>query len=77
METIQPVFNSVQLHILNMFNYCHSDESIQELQSVLADYYAAKVQEEADRLWDEGTLSGEAIETMLSEHLRTPYNTEK
>ena len=77
METTQPVFNSVQLHILNMFNYCHSDESIQELQSVLADYYAAKVQEEADRLWDEGTLNEEAIETILSEHLRTPYNTGK
>ena len=74
MDTTKPVFNSVQLHILNMFNYCHSDESIQELKSVLADYYAAKVQEEAERLWEEGTLNDEAIEKVLSEHLRTPYN---
>ena len=29
--------------------------------------------EEADRLWDQGTLNGEAIERILDEHWRTPY----
>lgn len=46
---------------------------MQELKDVLADFYAKRVQEEADRLWDEGTLNGEAIEKMLEEHWRTPY----
>ena len=43
-----------------------------ELKEVLADFYAKQVQEEADRLWNEGTLNGEAIERILDEHWRTP-----
>jgi len=58
-----------------MFNYCHSEKTLEELKSCLADFYARQVQEEADRLWDEGTLNGKAIEQILSEHLRTPYRT--
>ncbi len=75
MNSNQPVFNSIQLHILNMFNYCHSEESMKELEAVLADFYAKRVQEEADKMWDEGTLNDKAIEDILTEHLRTPYRT--
>ena len=46
---------------------------MKELKDVLADFYAKQVQEEADRLWDEGTLNNEAIERILTEHWRTPY----
>ena len=64
--------NPVQLHLLEMFNYCRSEQMVSELKDVLADFYAKKVQKEADRLWDEGTLNGEAIEQILQEHWRTP-----
>ena len=50
-----------------------SDQAILELKSVLADFYARRVQEEADRLWDEGVLDAEAIERIGKEHWRTPY----
>ena len=65
--------NPVQLHLLEMFNYCRSEQTISEMKDVLADFYAKKVQKEADRLWDEGTLNNEAIEQILQEHWRTPY----
>jgi len=71
------VFNPIQLHLLEMFNYCKSEESISELKNVLADFYAKQVQEEADRLWKEGSLNGEAIDKILNEHWRTPYNDSK
>ena len=32
-----------------------------------------KVQTEADHMWDDGTLDGQAIERILNEHWRTPY----
>ena len=32
-----------------------------------------KVQEEADKLWNEGVLGADAIEKLSSAHLRTPY----
>ena len=72
METVRSVFNPVQLHILEMFNYCRSDESMEELKNVLSDFYAQKVQKEADRLWDSGELSGDAIERILDEHWTMP-----
>jgi hypothetical protein len=73
MDTVKPTFNSVQLHILEMFNYCNSERAISDLKEVLADFYAKQVQAEADRLWDEGVLNGDAIEKILDEHWRTPY----
>lgn len=65
--------NAMQLHILEMLSYCQTEQAVAELKSVLADYYAKKVQEEADRLWDEGVLNAEAIERIGQEHWRTPY----
>lgn len=73
MEEVRTVFTPGQLHILEMLKYCKTDESVQELRKVLADYYAQKVQEEADKLWDEGVLNAEVIEKLSSAHLRTPY----
>ena len=70
-------FNPVQLHLLEMFNFCKSEQSVTELKKILADYYANQVQQEADRLWDEGKLDGEAIERILEEHWRTPYTEAK
>ena len=72
MQTIKSIFNPAQLHLLEMFNYCKTEKSMQELMDVLADYYAKKMQEEADRLWDSGELNEEAIERMLNEHWTLP-----
>lgn len=69
--------NPIQLHLLEMFNYCNSEQMMEELQDVLADFYAKQVQKEADRLWDEGSLDAEAIEKILDEHWRTPYVEQK
>lgn len=57
-----------------MFSFCKDAEALQDLQAVLADYYAKKVQEEADTLWDDGVLSADAIEKIGKEHWRTPYS---
>ena len=77
MQTAKTIFNPVQMHLLEMFNYCKSENAMNELKKVLADYYAAKAQEEADKLWEAGVLDEDAIEQVLTEHLRTPYVAEK
>ena len=48
-----------------MMSYFKTESAVQELLQVLSDYYAKKVQEEADRLWDDGTLDAEAIEKQM------------
>lgn len=73
MQTSKTIFNPTQMHLLEMFNYCKSEKAMDELKEVLSDFYAKKAQEEADRLWEDGTLGEEAIEKLLSEHSRTPY----
>lgn len=45
-----------------------------DLKDCLADFYAKQVQTEADKLWAEGSLNAEAIEKILDEHWRTPYD---
>ena len=65
--------NPTQIHLLEMFSFCTDAEALQDLKAVLADYYAKKVQEEADALWDDGVLGADAIEQIGKEHWRTPY----
>ncbi|MCQ2250302.1 MAG: hypothetical protein MJZ66_04255 [Bacteroidales bacterium] len=74
-EREKTTFNPIQMQLINIFNFCKSEEGLSELKNVLFEYYTKKVQEEADRLWDEGTLNAEAIEKIGKEHWRTKYQT--
>ena len=44
-----------------------------ELRRVICEYYARRVNEEVDKLWESGEGDDEKNETVLQEHLRTPY----
>jgi len=61
--------NAAQLHFLQTLEFVKTEEMLEELKQIVRDYYIKKVQEEADRLWDEGVLG----DFLLNEHLRTPY----
>ncbi len=67
------VFNDTQLQLLNMFKFSKTQEEVDDLKAVLLAHYTNKMQEMADQMWDDGLLGNEAIEGILSEHLRTPY----
>ena len=40
----------------------------------LTAYFAQRVEEDMDKLWDEGLWDQDKNEAILKEHLRTPYN---
>ena len=65
--------NKAQLGIMRLLSHFNSEEQVQELNDLICSYYARKVDDEMDRLWDEGKWSQEKIEETLHEHLRTPY----
>jgi hypothetical protein len=69
----QTIFNSAQLKILQMMSYIKTDEELEELQNVLSDYYAKKVDKEMDSLWENGIINEKTIEQWGKEHMRTPY----
>ena len=65
--------NEAQLDFLRLLAHFTTKEEVSELNELVCEYYARKVDEEMDRLWNEGKWSKEKIEETLHEHLRTPY----
>lgn len=66
--------NQAQMDFLRLLSHFNTEEQVKELNDLVCQYYARKVDEEMDRLWEEGEWNQEKIEETLKEHLRTPYN---
>ena len=67
------VFNQAQMHILQMLSYMKTPEELEELQNVISDYFAKKVDDEMDMLCEQGVVNSQTIEEWGKEHLRTTY----
>jgi hypothetical protein len=63
--------NPTQLHLLKMFSFAKSEQSLHEIQKALSSYFALRVEEDMDKLWDDGSWNQEKNEEVLHEHLRT------
>ena len=73
-EVVREPFNDVQLLLLQTFAHIKSDESLNELKSVLFDFYRKKLDEETDKWWEENDMTTEKFEEMCSNmHHRTSY----
>ena len=71
METT--VLNPTQLHLLKMFSFAKNEDTLSELKEALSAYFSKKVEDEMDELWNEGEWDNEKNDSILKEHLRTPY----
>ena len=68
--------NATQLLLLQTFVHIKSKENLEELKSVLLDFYRKKLDEETDKWWKENNMTTEKFEEMCSNiHYRTPYVT--
>jgi hypothetical protein len=67
------VLNEAQMSILRLLGSMKTVEEVDELRQVICDYYARRVDEEVDKLWESGQWNDEKNEAVLNEHLRTPY----
>ena len=54
-------------------SFVKTPEALDELDRVLSAYFAQKIDEEMDVLWNDGKISSEVIEEWGKEHMRTPY----
>ena len=68
------VLNPTQLHLLRMFSYAKDEASLNEIKEAMSAYFARKVEDGMDELWDKGIWSQEKNENLLKEHVRTPYH---
>lgn len=71
MKTVQ--LSPAQLTLLESFANMKSQEEADELSRVIRDYYARKLDEELERLWDDGTLDQQKLDELGRQHLRTLY----
>ena len=67
MEPLQKPLSNVQLELLKLFSTDMSDEELNELKSVIANFYAQKAMDMADKIWDERGLTQEDMEKWLRE----------
>ena len=59
----------MQKELLKMFNLNHSDEYVIEIKKAICEYYQKKIDKEFDRLFEEGKLTMEMIESWTNEDL--------
>ena len=62
--------NSVQLHLLKIFSFAKSEEGLQELQSVLFDYYRNKLVVQTNEFWKKNNLDSSKMEAIMYGHNR-------
>lgn len=64
------VLNPTQMHLLKLFAFNNSEEYAREIQSVLTQYFQNKLDEESDRLWEEGVLNQEVLDEIRFDRRR-------
>ena len=62
-QQLQPtVFNSAQLYLLDVFSTIKSDEELNDIKQLVSDYYAKKMSNHLDALWNEGVLDQKRLD---------------
>lgn len=51
-----------------------SDETMDEINEILSDYFARKAEVSIDKLWKDNKINDQVIEEWKNEHMRTPYH---
>ena len=64
--------NQAQMDFLRLLAHFTTEEEVKELNDVVCEYYARKIDEEMERLWDEGKWNNEKIEETLQEPTSFP-----
>lgn len=66
--------NQAQLQLLDMLSFVKTPKALQDLNKVISDYFVKMADMEMNRMWNEGSLDEERIESFRHLHERTPYN---
>lgn len=63
MNNVQPtVFNPAQLYLLGVFSHIKSEEELNDIKHLVADYYAKRLDAHLDKLWDDGVLDQKRLD---------------
>ena len=65
--------NEAQLEMLKLMSVIKTPEELAELKQAISDHFARKAAEGIDRMWADGRLTEERVESFRHLHERTPY----
>ena len=65
--------NSAQGEILNLMSFLKDENTFVMLKKVISDFFAQKADEELNKMWDNGSLNDDKIESFRGLHQRTAY----
>ena len=69
----QPL-NPAQIHFLQTLKFVKTEKMMQELQQVVSDFYFKKMEEQADKWWEESNMNNEKLQEIFhNSHYRTSY----
>jgi len=68
---IKQPFSNVQLELLKTFNINLSDEELIQFKNMLADYFAQRAINGANKVWDEKGWTDEDVDRMLNTKMRS------
>ena len=76
MKSINPSsapLTNLQLELVKLFAKEVPEEDLQNIKQLIANYFAEKAMDEADRTWDAKGWTAEDAERMLQTKMRTSY----
>ncbi len=69
-DTLKQPFSNVQLELLKTFSHQLSESDLIELKKVLANFFAQKLIQQADKVWEEKNWDDQTIENLLTTKMR-------
>lgn len=69
----KPLTN-LQVELLKSFNFEIDEDQLREIKQMLVDYFAKKVTDGVDELFEDKGWDDGKLEEWSEEHMRTPYN---
>jgi len=73
MEAVKQPLTNLQLELLRVFSREVSEKELLEIRQLLAQYFAEKAMDLADKTWEEKGYTEEDEDRFLEGHERTPY----
>lgn len=73
MATQEQPLSNLQLELLKAFSHHLSDSDLLEIRTLLAQFFARKAIEGANKVWDQEAWNEATVEKLLHSKERTPY----
>ncbi len=73
-QTLKSPLTNLQLELLKLYSQNIDEKDLVEIKRLIAQYFAEKTMDLADKVWEEKGWTNEDAIKMSNTKMRTPYN---